>query len=170
MATKLALGTVQFGLKYGVANTAGKVSEAEARDILSLARAGGITTLDTAIAYGESEVALGVQGVSEWNVVTKLPELPPEIQTSVQVSDWVQDQVSASLARLRLSCAYAILLHRPDQILSSKGEALLSALVELKLQGFIGKVGVSMDDTIRCSPRHIPSSSRAAANSRRSGA
>ncbi len=146
VATRLALGTVQFGLNYGVANTAGQVSAAEARAILDVARAGGVNTLDTAIAYGESESALGAQGVSEWSVVTKLPELPPDVQTSAQVREWVQEQISVSLARLRLSKVHAILLHRPDQILGSQGAALLGALLELKSDGFATKVGVSIYD------------------------
>lgn len=51
---KLALGTVQFGLPYGVANQQGQVTETEVNSILDLASANGINTLDTAIAYGES--------------------------------------------------------------------------------------------------------------------
>jgi aryl-alcohol dehydrogenase-like predicted oxidoreductase len=144
LTARLALGTVQFGLNYGIANTAGQVSAVEARAILNVARAGGINTLDTAIAYGESEAALGVQGVSEWNIVTKLPELPPDVQASAQVHGWVQSQVSVSLARLGVNSVHAILLHRPDQMLGSQGEALLSALLELKLQGLTANVGVSI--------------------------
>ncbi len=144
VAAKIALGTVQFGLNYGVANTAGQISAAKASAILNVARAGGINTLDTAIAYGDSEATLGAQDVSQWNVVTKLPEVPSDIQTSVQVRDWVQGQVSASLARLRLTRVHAILLHRPDQILGSQGGALLDALWGLKMQGLTAKVGVSI--------------------------
>ncbi len=144
VAAKIALGTVQFGLNYGVANTAGQVNAAEASAILDVARAAGVDTLDTAIAYGDSEEALGAQGVSKWNVVTKLPEMPSDIQTSGQVRDWVQGQVCASLARLRLTRVHAVLLHRPDQILGSQGGALLDALWELKLQGLTAKVGVSI--------------------------
>jgi len=50
---RLALGTVQFGLSYGVANTQGKVAYKDAEIMLELARDSGIDTLDTAIAYGE---------------------------------------------------------------------------------------------------------------------
>lgn len=144
LAAKIALGTVQFGLNYGVANTDGQVSAAEASAILDVAFAAGVNTLDTAIAYGDSESALGAQGVSKWNIVTKLPKMPADIQTSEQVRDWVQGQVSASLARLRLTRVHAILLHRPDQILGSQGGALRDALWGLKMQGMTAKVGVSI--------------------------
>jgi hypothetical protein len=61
---KLALGTVQFGRPYGIANQSGQVSRAEAKVILALARSAGIDTLDTAIAYGESETCLGAVGAA----------------------------------------------------------------------------------------------------------
>ena len=41
---KLALGTVQFGLPYGVANQSGQVTRDEAGAILTQARASGIDT------------------------------------------------------------------------------------------------------------------------------
>lgn len=65
---KLVLGTVQFGLPYGIANQSGQVSRAEAKVILALARSAGIDTLDTAIAYGESETCLGAVGAADIGV------------------------------------------------------------------------------------------------------
>jgi aryl-alcohol dehydrogenase-like predicted oxidoreductase len=131
-------------MNYGVANTTGQVSAAEVGAILDVARAAGINTLDTAIAYGGSEAVLGAQGLSGWNVVTKLPEMPKDIKTSLQVRGWVQDQFSASLARLKLEKIHAILLHRSDQILDSLGGEVLATLGELKQQGLTSKVGVSI--------------------------
>ena len=56
---KLALGTVQFGLSYGVSNTHGKTTEQQALDILEYAWRSGINTLDTASGYGDSEKVIG---------------------------------------------------------------------------------------------------------------
>jgi hypothetical protein len=56
---RLCLGTAQFGLRYGIANTRGQVDASEVANILAVAHANGIDTLDTAIAYGESERTLG---------------------------------------------------------------------------------------------------------------
>ena len=75
---KVALGTVQFGLDYGIANEAGQVSLYEAQRVLSLAKGNGIDVLDTAIAYGTSEEILGKVGVDGFRVVTKLPSLPED--------------------------------------------------------------------------------------------
>jgi aryl-alcohol dehydrogenase-like predicted oxidoreductase len=93
---RLALGTVQFGLDYGVANTAGQVAPAEVASILALAQQMGIGTLDTAINYGQSESVLGQCGIAEWQVVTKLPALPEAVG---DVADWVQTHMRQSLAR-----------------------------------------------------------------------
>lgn len=63
---KLALGGAQFGLAYGVANTSGQVALPEASRILQMAYKQGVRVIDTAIAYGESEKALGQVGVAGW--------------------------------------------------------------------------------------------------------
>ncbi|MEB3735150.1 aldo/keto reductase [Halopseudomonas pachastrellae] len=73
---KLALGTVQFGLPYGIANQQGQVSVEEVGQILERAREAGVDTLDTAIAYGESERVLGEFDLSSFKVVTKLSAIP----------------------------------------------------------------------------------------------
>ena len=62
---RLALGTVQFGVPYGIANHSGQVSRAEANAMLQHALANGIDTLDTAIAYGDSESCLGKVGTKK---------------------------------------------------------------------------------------------------------
>ena len=53
---KLVLGTVQFGMNYGIANNSKKIfPQKSISEILKLAKLSKITTLDTAIAYGSSE-------------------------------------------------------------------------------------------------------------------
>lgn len=138
---KLALGTVQFGFKYGIANQTGQVSRSEAKAILQLALANGIDTIDTAIAYGESEACLGEVGTESFNVVTKLPPLPDEC---LNVAAWVDQQVNESLSRIGVSSIYGLLLHRSDQLLGPNGAALYQALIELKDKEKVQKVGISI--------------------------
>lgn len=140
MSHKLALGTVQFGLQYGVANTSGKVGIKEVGNILQLAKAVGISTLDTAIAYGDSEDCLGQIGVQSWSVITKLPAMPAD----VDVSAWVQTQVTSALKRLRLEKLDALLLHRSNDIVGKYASAYQEALCNLKSQGLCKSVGVSI--------------------------
>lgn len=138
---RLALGTVQFGLPYGIANQAGQVSRSDAKAMLQLASTNGIDTLDTAIAYGDSETCLGEVGTQGFKLVTKLPALP---DGCADVSAWVRQQVAASLSRLGVTSVYGLLLHRSEQLLGPNGTALYQALQALKDNSQVQKVGVSI--------------------------
>lgn len=138
---KLALGTVQFGLNYGVANTAGRVSTVMADAILRRAQLSGMDTLDTAIAYGDSESVLGSLSVQGWKVVSKLPAVP---ESCPNVAQWVRTQTQESLQRLGLQSMYGLLIHRPDQLLGGFGSDLYGALQTLKAEGLVSKVGISV--------------------------
>lgn len=138
---RLALGTAQFGLPYGIANQDGQVTRLAAKDMLHLAAANGIDTLDTAIAYGDSEACLGEVGAQGFKLVTKLPAVP---DGCADVKGWVQDQVAASLARLGVNVLYGLLLHRPNQLLEADGKILYQALQGLRETGQVQKVGVSV--------------------------
>ena len=138
---RLALGTVQLGLPYGIANQVGQVSRPEAKAMLQLASESGIDTLDTAIGYGESEICLGEADVRNFKIVTKLPSIPAGCS---DVAGWVREQVSASMGRLGVEHLYGLLLHRSEDLLGSNGELLYRALLELKDTGQVPKLGVSI--------------------------
>lgn len=138
---KLALGTVQFGLDYGVANSTGRVQVQESKAILERARACAMDTLDTAIAYGDSEAVLGQLGVGQWKTITKLPAVPDDCH---DVAQWVRHQIQQSMARLRITQLYGVLLHRPDQLLGRMGATLYAALQDLKAQSMARKIGASV--------------------------
>ena len=141
MNSRLALGTVQFGLPYGITNQSGQVSLEVAKDIIALARLSGIDTLDTAIAYGNSEASLGQIGVGDFKVITKLPALPENI---ANVDLWVRDQMHASLKRLNVTSVYGVLMHRSQQLIAPKGKDLYKTLGQLKAEGVVKKIGVSI--------------------------
>lgn len=138
---RLALGTVQFGLPYGIANQAGQVTRPEVKVMLELAAASAIDTLDTAIAYGESEACLGAVGLQGFKVITKLTSVPDYCD---DVSDWVKEQVALSLARLGVSELYGLLLHRSENLLDANGKILYRTLQDLKESGQIRNVGISI--------------------------
>jgi aryl-alcohol dehydrogenase-like predicted oxidoreductase len=138
---RVALGTVQFGLPYGIANQTGQVGRPEAQAMLQLAATSGIDTLDTAIAYGESETCLGEAGVQAFKVVTKLPAIP---ESSLDVGAWVREQLGLSLRRLGLSSVHGVLLHRSADLLGNDGPALWHAMEALRGEGLIRKIGVSV--------------------------
>lgn len=138
---RLAIGTAQFGLHYGIANQTGKIGLSEARAILLEARAHGVDTLDTAIAYGQSEKTLGALGVSDWRLISKLPPLPDDVQ---HIESWVHGRICESVKLLKVRGLYAVLLHKPEQLLGSRGNELYYALHKLKADGLVENVGVSV--------------------------
>jgi aryl-alcohol dehydrogenase-like predicted oxidoreductase len=141
MNKRLALGTAQFGLPYGIANMSGQVNHVEVEAILTEAWEAGVDTLDTAIAYGNSEERLGEIGVGQWKLVSKLPEIPENCK---DVAGWVENMVTGSLERLKIPRLYGLLLHRPEQLLSSQGEVLYGALKKLQGQKLVQKIGISI--------------------------
>jgi aryl-alcohol dehydrogenase-like predicted oxidoreductase len=142
---KLGLGTVQFGLDYGVSNSTGKTPEAEARRILQLAAEKGVRVLDTAAGYGDSEEVLGrgLPAQHEFAIVTKTPVLPAD-ETDNEHIEHVLTGFRQSLSRLGQEKVYGLLVHRAEELLTTKGERLMAALQDLKQQGLVSKIGVTV--------------------------
>tara|TARA_Y100001001_G_scaffold4669_1_gene4871 strand:+ start:8862 stop:9722 length:861 start_codon:yes stop_codon:yes gene_type:complete len=138
---KIALGTVQFGLAYGVANKAGRVPQSSVANIINVARAAQIEVLDTAAAYGASEKVLGINGVEGFNVVSKLPPRPENIR---DLKLWVVNSIERSLINLKCESLYGVLMHRPLDLLAHDGDRIWEALLERKKAGLVRKVGVSV--------------------------
>ncbi|MCO6354231.1 aldo/keto reductase [Pseudoalteromonas shioyasakiensis] len=135
---KLALGTVQFGLNYGVTNTQGQVLQSEVNSILDLAKQANIKLLDTASAYGESESALGkYSGLVDFNLVTKIPKMEQESRTIAQIA-------KQSLSKMHHQPLHAILFHDANDLLSPNADYFFSQALKLKNDGICKKIGVSV--------------------------
>lgn len=129
---RLALGTVQFGLDYGISNHDGQVSDEELDAIIALAHQAGIDTLDTAQAYGNAEQRLGQRDITGLTLIDKLaPGLP--------LSD-VKAALNNSLHLLGRKRLDGLLLHRSQDA----SPALFELLTDLQQQGAIGKLGISV--------------------------
>ncbi len=137
---KLALGTAQFGMAYGIASRQPQISYAEAKAIIDYTATQGMTVLDTAMGYGDSEARLGEIGVDAWKVISKIPEVP----VGENATTWIADAVKASLKKLRLHSLYGLLLHRPAQLFRQQGPEIYAALQRLKAKGLVEKIGVSI--------------------------
>lgn len=137
----LALGTVQFGMSYGVSNTSGRVPLETARMMVQLAIASGIDTVDTAIGYGESEQVLGSIGMGELKMVSKLPPLPARV---TNVRAWVLSKAEKSLENLGVKQLHGLLLHRSSDLFGSTGVELYAAMRDLQEAGKVRKLGVSI--------------------------
>ena len=142
---KLALGTAQFGKKYGITNQIGKVEIKQAREIINLAKNKNIDLVDTAISYGDSEKMIGEIGVLDFNFVSKLPPLPKH---KVNIDTWVFDQVKLSLKRLKVKSLYGLLIHKTKDLEGNFGKLLINSLYRLKLKKLVKKIGISIYDPI----------------------
>jgi len=132
----LALGTVQFGLDYGVSNTNGQVSLEGARKVLKLAKEHDISTLDTAPGYGNSEKVLGEIGANDFQIVTKTISL----QLGV---DNVLKSFHQSLADLNMTSVHGLLIHNIADAKDKKFDTLYKELDKLKQNKVINKIGFS---------------------------
>lgn len=136
---KLMLGTVQFGLAYGVTNSSGQTSREEIKKILNFCQLKQLDFIDTAFSYGESEKALGEssENLSQFKIVTKLANLEKSAMTIV-------DSFTQSLTNLKVKNVYGVLFHNPDDLFSKKGEEYFEQLLKFKEEQKIQKIGVSV--------------------------
>ncbi|NBB77336.1 MAG: aldo/keto reductase [Bacteroidetes bacterium] len=134
-ASKIALGTVQFGTDYGVSNREGQTDAREVEHILDTAMEFGIDLIDTASAYGNAEQVLGSYDLSSFKVVSKF--MPPSGGATIA------DQLRTTLSNLRVDSLYGYLAHRPDDLLEN--EEQWQELVSLKYDGRVEKIGFSLD-------------------------
>lgn len=141
----MTLGTVQLGMNYGIANQDGKPSEEKSFSILQSALEGGITSLDTARAYGDSEQVIG-RFLKQWQgavpaIVTKVRKL--EGSTPRELEKFVTESVEQSLSDLGVNKVDAVMLHgAQDPIIH--GKACADAVKALIDHGYTDKVGVSV--------------------------
>ena len=138
--SKLVLGSANFGLSYGIANRSGQLGTKELIEILNLARASGINYIDTAQAYGNSELRLGLFHETNFEIITKIGVGLDR----TYCENKIRSLVCESLDRLELSRLSAVLLHRPELLIGSDGPTIALELNRLKEQGLVEKIGVSI--------------------------
>jgi hypothetical protein len=149
--SKLALGTVQFGIDYGISSASGQVESQEVDAILNYARSKGIALLDTAPAYGNSEKVLGKIGVQDFKVVTKTRHFN-ETEISIGEAELMKKDFICSLENLKQDSVYGVLVHNADDLLKPGAEKLFDQLQELKQAEKIVKIGVSVYDRSQLQP------------------
>jgi aryl-alcohol dehydrogenase-like predicted oxidoreductase len=138
---RIVLGGAQLGLPYGILNGGETLSREEVARILNTAVDHGIVSIDTAIAYGQSESIIGETSQNRFNIISKLPPLPVDVSN---VSEWVHSQVQGSLSRLKCTSLDALLLHRPQDLTGAQGAELYAAIGSLMAEKMIHRFGVSI--------------------------
>lgn len=144
---QLGLGTVQFGLDYGVSNAHGRTPENEVRRIMKMAADKNIRILDTAAAYGESEDVLGrcLPPGADFSIVTKTLPLKAARGT-VAATTIVREGFNASLKHLKVSTVYGLLVHHAEDLLGPGGDDIWAWLLERKSSGQVERIGISVYD------------------------
>lgn len=142
---RIGLGTVQWGVEYGVANRDGRTPRSEVARILAAGRDVGIRVLDTAALYGDAEAVLGEHDLTDLRVVTKTPRYARAPITAADAED-LKATLARSLAFLRLPSVHGLLVHHADDLLAPGGERLIDALHSLREAGKVTRIGVSVYD------------------------
>lgn len=151
---RLAVGTAQFGLPYGLGSTGAPVHGDEARRILEIASAAGVTLLDTAPAYGDIEQRLAVLCAGlPFSVVSKVPSCV-DASSASEMRSWVQACVARSIERLdgRLT---VMLFHRGADLLGPLGDEAWRAATDMLPAGV--RLGVSVyspEEAVEVRRRH----------------
>lgn len=138
--TKLALGSANFGLDYGINNPKGRVSEKTLRHILKTAKDAGIFLIDTAQTYGDSEKRLGKFNELEFAFVTKIFL---EVNNHNILYPTI-DTIKKSLHALNVEKLEGVLLHRPEVLFEHGSQFIINDLNFLKEQKILKKIGVSI--------------------------
>jgi aryl-alcohol dehydrogenase-like predicted oxidoreductase len=140
--SRLMIGTVQFGMAYGIANKTGQPSYRDVRDMLALAHESGVNCLDTAALYGTSEevvgralAELGIAG--KMIIVTKTTHLADDL-TEEEADSVMEQSVLRSLKRLRLEALPLCLIHHEENF------RYVQSLLKLKEKGLVRHVGSSV--------------------------
>ena len=134
------LGTVQFGMDYGVANTQGKPSFETVKNILREAFDGGVNALDTAPEYGDSEEVIGkalkeLGLLEKFKTVTKIPRVPENCDPE----KFIEASLKNSLSRLQQEVISAALIHVEED------SVYLDILKSMKDKGLIEEAGISLN-------------------------
>jgi aryl-alcohol dehydrogenase-like predicted oxidoreductase len=138
MNSKLILGTVQFGLNYGINNTIGKLTEDQVFELLESAYELGVRTLDTAEAYGNAHSVISnfhKQSKKRFNIISKY---------SSSNFDYPIDLVE----RIKVHCSNFNVNYLEGYMFHSYNDFKMNinpnVLDNIKNSGLVKKIGVSV--------------------------
>jgi aryl-alcohol dehydrogenase-like predicted oxidoreductase len=130
---KLSLGSVQFGMPYGIANESGVPDDIELAAILQFARVHGVGGIDTAQAYGNAELRLGESGVRDFKITSK-----------VLGTQSIREQLLESMRALQIPRLDTVLLHDEAALLGPNGSEIYDQLLDVRATGLVDHIGVSV--------------------------
>lgn len=152
LTSKLGLGAAQFGLDSPRGR--GRSPEAEVRDMLAIGARAGLGVLDTGAASMHGEAVLGavMPRPASYRITVKAPR-------GDRGPAYVEAEARASLARLGLNRADAIMVQAAGDLFSPYGAHYWSCLKALRDDGLFARVGISAyasDDPVGLAKRFQP--------------
>jgi len=140
LKSKLILGTVQFGLNYGINNNKGKPNFNEVKSIFDYAYNNNINFLDTAEAYGNSHEIIGNYHEASGN---KFHVISKYCSARLDLPKNISDRINHHLKILNVNNLYCYMFHNYDDFKNYFNLFKLE-LLELKNKGIVKKIGVSL--------------------------
>ncbi len=153
-AHKLGLGCALFGARSVPQAGQLGVAAPEAFATIALAAEAGVTLVDTAAQWGDSETVLGQVLPSQppFSIITKTAPIAGGVEA-------VERRARASLDRLGQTRARGLLVHDAAELLGPDGPALWTRLRRLKDAGLFEAIGFSAcacDDPLGLARRFQP--------------
>jgi aryl-alcohol dehydrogenase-like predicted oxidoreductase len=139
---KLAIGTAQFGFKYGICNKNGIVKKKEVKRIIEFCKLKKINSIDTAQGYGKSHKVLGLINLKKFQVTTKI-SITKNIGNK-NLEEHVVLEINKILKQLNVKRLYAVLIHNTEPLKNKFGNNFYEVLQKLKKKKKIFKIGVSV--------------------------
>jgi uncharacterized protein len=138
--SKIILGTVQFGLEYGINNNSGKPNQEAVCAILDLAYENKVRLLDTAEAYGNAQEIIGAyhkQSKNKFDVITKFSSKRNDLSSTLA------ERIYQDLQTLNISSLYCYMYHSLTDFRTYYDKHKEDIKI-LKESGIIDKLGVSV--------------------------
>ncbi len=151
--SKLALGASQFRFEGAPAHPRARTPQAEVAEIVTVAARAGVRLLDAGVSYDSAETMIGsAPSLHEFRLLVRAarPDKGPE---------HVEAEARASLARLGVTKAEAIIVQNAGDLFGRHGPDLWDKLMDLKARGLFDKIGIvalASDDPIGIAKRFHP--------------
>lgn len=131
MSGKIILGTANFTNPYGILSKGCALGENDVLSIISYAFEHGVSTLDTALGYGDLTKTVSKDLLSQFNLITKVSVLDS------------QDVLLEKLQPYKCLNLYGLLIHDPGNLSKVAPEVLSEKLTAVQKAYDIEKIGVS---------------------------
>lgn len=129
----LVIGTAQWGLNYGVTNSAGRLTDDAVQGLIGIADQFQISAVDTAAGYGDAETRIGRLS---W----------PGISIQTKISGATENpfaDIENSLARLKRSRIDSVLVHDWFALSAEQKSTCVAALEKAKSRELVTDIGIS---------------------------